>query len=148
AGAGRVGVLATALAVCAFGLLVVAGLRPTATRLADAAGDRPGIGVESAALGVGLAAGVTGVGAVASAPWAGLGGRLGGASEPTSDAPIWAAACALVATLAVMLAAAPRRDRLPARLVVVTIAITAAPAALFAIVASTPAWFTALAGPY
>jgi hypothetical protein len=143
AGAGRSGVLATALGVCALGLLVIAGLRP-----ATGVPDGPAGGVGDAAFGLGLATVAIAVGAILSAPGAGLGGLTGRSEGATSDAPIWAAACALVATLGAALAAAPRRDRPPPRVVAMTIAVTAVPAAAFAAVASTPAWFTAIAGPY
>jgi hypothetical protein len=152
AGASRSGVLATALGVSALGLLVIAGLRPstTSTTSATSAGsDRPGGAAADAALGLGLAVLAIAVGAILSAPGAGLSALTGQSSDgATSDAPIWAAACALVATLGVVLAAAPRRDRPPPKVVTVTVAVTAIPAAAFAAVASTPAWFTAIAGPY
>src|SRR5690606_19912875 len=83
-GAGRAATLGIALAACALGVLAVVGLR-----LADASWDGyPGTGVGLAAVTLAVAATISDLASGASIV----------GPDPT-DAPIWAAACALLATI-------------------------------------------------
>jgi hypothetical protein len=157
-GTGRAATLGIALGACALAVVAVVGLR-----LAEASWDGyPGIGVGVAALTIAVAAAVSDLAA---------GATIVGA-RPT-DAPVWAAACALLATVgaghsrpmpASWRAAAPRMfgsrrepaafdtddDDEPRRppAMVATLAATAVPLGVFAAALSTPAWVTALVGPF
>jgi hypothetical protein len=162
-GAGRATTLGVALAVCALGVLAVVGLRfgPwwLGRGLADATWNGwPGVGVGLAAVVIAVAAAVSDL----------VSGSASIAGSQPSDAPIWAAAAALLATIGAghsrPLPAAWRarlgdRDDLtaadddaddppPTRVVVATLAATAVPLGIFAAALSTPAWVTALVGPF
>ncbi len=128
-GADRTGVLGVALVVAALGVLVVGGLRLAGANW----GGYPAIGVGVASLIVAAAAAVP---------------------DP-AEAPVWAAAAALVATAAAGIARTPPPDagspdgsRSSLRMATLTLVTTAVPAALLAAALSTPAWLTALVGPY
>ena len=155
-GTGRAVTLGIALAACALGVVAVVGLR-----LVNASWDGyPGTGV-------GVAAATIAVAAVASDLAAGA--TIVG-PRPT-DAPLWAAACALLATVGAghsrpMPASwravrrrfgGPDPDEFDAdddddihrpRVMVATLMAAAVPLGLFAAVLSTPAWLTALVGPF
>ena len=157
-GAGRATTLGIALAACALAVVAIVGLR-----LAEASWDGyPGIGVGLAAVTIAVAATASDLAA---------GAAITGA-QPT-DAPMWAAACALLATVGAghsrpmpgsWRAAAPRLfgDRRSAstmfdaddddggrpRAMVATLTTTAIPLGLFAAAVSTPAWATALTSPF
>ncbi len=118
-GASRTGVLTSALAVATLGVGIVALLRVAGVRW----GAYPAFGVGIAALIVAGAAAVP---------------------DP-ADAAIWAAAAALVATAASALSRSTPSD---ARVVTAAVVTTAVPPALLAAVVTTPAWLTALIGPY
>jgi hypothetical protein len=119
-GVSRPVVLGSALAVAAFGALVVAGLRAAQAETAQARwGSAP-------AFGVGLAAVAIAIAALGEGAWS----------------QIWAAGSALVAVAA---AATLRPDQRRATGVIVA---TTVPAAAIAAIASAPAWLTALIGPY
>ncbi|HEY7226277.1 MAG TPA: hypothetical protein VH561_22095 [Micromonosporaceae bacterium] len=125
-GADRIVALGFAVGVCALSVVAVAGLRMARI---DWYG-YPGAGVGAAALGITAAAAVP---------------------DP-AGASIWAATCALFATVA---AGHSRRPPIDAddepsahRVVVLTLAAAAIPAGLFAAAVSTPAWVTALVGPF
>jgi len=107
------------LAVAAFGVVIVALLRVAKVEW----GGYP-------AFGVGLAALIV----------------AGAATVPDpAGAAIWAAAAALVATAASALSRSSPSD---VRVVTAALATTAVPAALLAAIVTTPAWLTALIGPY
>ena len=115
-GASRTGVLGAALALAAFGVLIVGALRLAKVRW----GGYPAFGVGTAALVV----------ALASLP-------------DLRQAQVWAAAAALVAVSAA--ATLRSYDKRAAGAVIIA---TAGPAALLSVVASAPAWLTAVVGPY
>jgi hypothetical protein len=156
-GTGRAATLGIALGACALAVVAVVGLR-----LAGASWDGyPGTGVGVAALTIAIAAAVSDLA---------TGATIAGA-HPT-DAPVWAAACALLATVgaghsrpmpASWRAAAPRLfggrreptafdadddDESRPGAMVATLAAIAVPLGVFAAAVSTPAWVTALIGPF
>lgn len=131
------GVLGVALTLAGFGLLVVIALRAARVRW----GAFPAFAVGAAALIV----------ALASVP---------DLRHADPQAQLWAAAAALVAACAAATLPRPDRARQAARqddrdgsrpqdrTAIAVLAVTSAPAALLAIIASAPAWLTALIGPY
>jgi hypothetical protein len=125
-GVGRLGTLGIAVGVCTLGVAAITGLR---LARADWNG-WPGVGVGVATLGIATFA----------------------ALPDPAGAPIWAAMGALLATFAAGHSRPPLADdqdepeRTP--VVVATIAATAIPSALFAAIMSTPAWVSALIGPF
>jgi hypothetical protein len=158
-GASRAATLGLALGACGLGVVAVVGLR-----LVEASWDGyPGTGVGVAAVTIAVAATASDLAAGASIV----------GSQPT-DAPIWAAAGALLATVgaghsrpmpASWRAATPRlfgrRRTEPASVdadddddtrrppvMVGTLLASALPLGLFAAAVSTPAWVTALVGPF
>jgi hypothetical protein len=148
-GAGREATLGTALGVCALGVVVVVALRfgpRVGAWFGRAWRDETWDGWPGA--GVGLAAMVIGIAAAVSDLATGAASVTG--SHPT-DAPVWVAAAALLATFGAGHARPldpDDDDPRPSRVVVGTLSTTAVPLGLFAAALSTPAWVGALAAPF
>ena len=126
AGVGRGGTLGIALGACAVGVGVVTLLHLNRVYWAGF----PGVGAAAAALGI----------------------AIGAMATDRVHSPIWAAACALFATVAAGHSRARTDDgtanarATPA--VVATVGATAVPIALFAAVLSARAWVAVLIGPF